>query len=135
MRRWYGVMAGLLSLALGGPALGGERLTPQQLAKLIQTDPSSYYLVDVRTAAEFGAREGRIQGTINLPFPRITWDAQSLQPRPGQTVVLICRSGHRSQLAMKAAERALGVPVLDLEGGMLSWWEEGLPVVSSAAEH
>jgi len=43
----------------------------------------------------------------------------------------VCRSGHRSGLAVREL-RAAGLHAVNLVGGMGAWAKEGLPIISSS---
>ncbi|GHE94361.1 hypothetical protein GCM10014715_58320 [Streptomyces spiralis] len=86
-------------------------------------------LLDVREPHEWQA--GHAPGAVHLPLTALAAGAglpaaaQSRQP-----VVVICRSGNRSQ---RAAELLLarGVEAVDVIGGMQDWAGAGLPVVDA----
>src|SRR4051794_6649685 len=80
-------------------------------------------LIDVRTPDEHEA--GHIDGDQLIPFDRLKDEAGQL-PK-GQPVVLYCRSGDRSSAAVDAL-RASGYDAYSIEGGILAWQEQGLPV-------
>ena len=121
-----GIAAGLLLSAAGN----SDQVAAQDLATALRIAPQNYYLVDVRTAAEFRAKQGRVEGTRNLPYPGLMWRLDELEPTEGQVVVLICRSAHRSRLALPGVRKKLSsFSVVELEGGMQSWWDAGLPLV------
>jgi hydroxyacylglutathione hydrolase len=76
-------------------------------------------LVDVREADEF--RAGHAPGALHAPL------SQGLPVADGRRLILVCRSGNRSQQAVALlAER--GVTAVDVVGGMRGWAAQGLPV-------
>ena len=80
-------------------------------------------LVDVREADELDA-DGRIEGALHIPLGDLGERAAELQ---GQRVVLVCRSGARSGMAADAL-RASGWEAYNVDGGILRWERDGLPV-------
>ncbi|HZD79807.1 MAG TPA: rhodanese-like domain-containing protein [Actinomycetota bacterium] len=80
-------------------------------------------LVDCREPYEWNA--GRIEGARHLPLNSImagvTGDLETERP-----VVVVCRSGNRSELATLMLQ-ARGFEAYNLEGGMEEWAREGLP--------
>jgi rhodanese-related sulfurtransferase len=80
-------------------------------------------LIDVRTPEEHDA--GHIEGDRPIPFDHLKDEAGGL-PKD-QPVVLYCRSGDRSAAAVDAL-RASGYDAYSIEGGILGWQEQGLPV-------
>jgi thioredoxin 1/putative thioredoxin len=63
---------------------------------------------------------------INIPLETVEQRLDELQTLPGQPVVY-CRAGDKSkELSERLAEQ--GSPVAFLEGGLLAWEAEGLPI-------
>ena len=90
--------------------------TPEGLAELIADGGESYLLVDVRTAAEF--RAGHIPSAVNIPYDQI---AAGLADRPTDRVlVLYCRTGRRSGIALNELRRLGYTQVVDF-GGINRW--------------
>ncbi len=80
--------------------------------------------VDTRDAASFG--RARIPGAANMPLEELETRLAELHMFPGAPI-LYCRSGDKTkEMAEKLAEQ--GMPVGFLEGGLLAWEAEGLPV-------
>lgn len=80
-------------------------------------------LVDCREPYEWQA--GRVEGAIHIPLNAIMAGAGG-DLDPAKPVVVICRSGNRSELATMMLQ-ARGFQATNLEGGMESWAAEGLP--------
>ncbi len=97
-------------------------LKARELAELIRR--GGVAPVDVRDAQAFG--RAHLPGATNLPADDIEGRLAELFMLPGQPV-LYDRAGERTkELAAKLAEQ--GAPVAFLEGGILAWEAEGLPV-------
>lgn len=97
-------------------------LKPIELAQLIRE--GRVVPVDTRDAAAFG--RAHLPTARNMPMEEIESRLAELHMMPAQPV-LYCRSGDKTKaLAEKLA--AEGMPVMFLEGGMLGWESEGLPV-------
>lgn len=79
-------------------------------------------LVDVREPYEFEA--GHITGIEHVPLDRL---GAALDPRPGEPIVFVCRSGARSGMAAMALRRH-GIDAWSLDGGMLAWEATGGPL-------
>jgi thioredoxin 1/putative thioredoxin len=80
--------------------------------------------VDTRDAAAFG--RAHLPGAVNMPLETIEGRLAELHMLPAQPVVY-CRGGDKAkELSEKLA--AQGMPVAFLEGGLLAWEAEGLPV-------
>ncbi len=80
-------------------------------------------IVDCRETYEWVA--GRIEGAVHIPLNGIL--AGSIGDLdPGKPVVVVCRSGNRSELGTLMLQ-ARGFDAHNLEGGMEEWEREGLP--------
>ncbi|MER6114764.1 rhodanese-like domain-containing protein [Streptomyces sp. NPDC001743] len=84
-------------------------------------------LLDVREKPEWKA--GHAPDAVHVPLTGLVAGAAVPVSARGRTLVVICRSGHRSQQAAKLlVER--GVDAVDVKGGMNAWAAAGYPVVS-----
>ncbi|WP_406073377.1 rhodanese-like domain-containing protein [Streptomyces virginiae] len=106
------------------PRGGPRRISPPQAHRMLQAGTA--VLLDVREADEYQA--GHAPGALHVPLSRLAAGAADVPGgRSGRGIVLICRSGHRSQDAARLlADR--GVASVDVAGGMRDWEERGLPV-------
>lgn len=97
-------------------------LKARELAELIKQ--GVVVPVDVRDAAAYG--RAHLPGAKSLPLEEIEGRLAELYMLPGQPA-LYDRSGDKTkELAAKMEEQ--GTPVAFLEGGILAWEAEGLPV-------
>lgn len=79
-------------------------------------------LIDVRSAEEY-THEGHIAGARLIPLPVL---AQRLAEIARDTpVVLVCRSGNRSQVAADLLAKAGYNALFNLQGGMIAWRRAG----------
>lgn len=84
-------------------------------------------LLDVRSAEEYA--EGHLRGATNIDVQEPDFQAEATKVlQKDRPVYVYCRSGRRSLLAGEMLARD-GYNVVDLEGGILSWMKEGMPVV------
>lgn len=105
------------------PPSGPGRITPAQAHRAVED--GSALLADVREEDEF--RAGHAPGAMFLPLSRLAEGVSLPGCGDGSDLVLICRSGNRSQQAARLlAER--GVTTVDVTGGMRAWADLGLPV-------
>ncbi len=102
-------------------------ISPAETHHRAQHD-SSILLLDVRTPGEYNNELGHVAGTILIPVQELERRLAELEAFKGRTIIAICRSGNRSGTAAGLLARH-GFAALNMEGGMIRWNEEGLPVV------
>lgn len=83
-------------------------------------------LVDCREPYEWQA--GRVEGSVHIPLNAIMAGAGSDLDQ-NKPVVVICRSGNRSELATMMLQ-ARGFDAHNLEGGIEAWAAGGLPITA-----
>jgi thioredoxin len=97
-------------------------LKPAELAQLVAG--GAVVPIDTRDAAAF--KRAHLPRAVNIPLEEIESRLAELHMLPGQPVVY-CRAGDKAKaLSEKLVEE--GTPVAFLEGGLLAWEAEGLPV-------
>ncbi|MEY3462264.1 MAG: hypothetical protein RLZZ468_42 [Cyanobacteriota bacterium] len=97
-----------------------QHLSPHDLADRLANQ--SVAVIDVREPMEFAG--GHIPGSLNVPLSRL---AQADLPQV--PLVLVCQSGKRSAKGVEILlQRGHGQPLSDLEGGIPSWQQTGLPL-------
>jgi rhodanese-related sulfurtransferase len=101
-------------------------LSPTQVHELIHQNPSPA-IIDVRTTLEY--RGGHIGGAVSYPLGR-EGDIISTYSK-GSKIILICRTGHRSQAAAIELLKVGFTNVSHLQGGMNAWHRERRPVQSN----
>ncbi|MEM7117966.1 MAG: rhodanese-like domain-containing protein [Chloroflexota bacterium] len=99
-------------------------ITPNKLQAQLLKD-KAMMLLDVRSPEEF-AQNGRIPNALLLPLPMLSHLSHRLpQDRP---LVIVCRSGRRSQQACHLLRQQGFQNVLNLAGGLLGWQAAQLPI-------
>lgn len=104
-----------------------ENLSPAEAAAEI--DSGGVVLLDTREPHEY--EEAHIEGGRLLPPGLLADEVGAAAPDRSRRVLLYCRSGNRSA---KAAEQLIELgyeDVAHVEGGILAWQEQGLPVVEA----
>ncbi|MCM1021561.1 MAG: rhodanese-like domain-containing protein [Muribaculum sp.] len=103
-----------------------EVISPKEFQSKLNADPDAL-LLDVRKPDEYAA--GHLKGAhlLNwLDTDGFKHDAKKLDK--SKTIYVYCRSGRRSNEASRyLAEK--GYKVVDMDGGILAWNENNLPVV------
>lgn len=95
---------------------------PREAARLIEDGAA---MIDIREADEW--EEVRIPGAEFKPMSSINDWYEGL-PRD-QTIILQCRSGNRSAIAVAALIQQAGFTnVMNLTGGIIAWHQAGLPI-------
>lgn len=112
--------------AEGGAAVasGPQLISPAQYQSRFAGADVPYYLLDVRTPAEF--RDGYIEGAANINIDELSTRLNDI-PRD-QPIVLYCRTGNRSAQAARILDAAGFTEIYDL-GGIVTWQSQGYPVV------
>ncbi|MHB8950816.1 MAG: rhodanese-like domain-containing protein [Rhodoferax sp.] len=116
-------------LALTTAASAGLPAVNVKQAATLQSDGA--LLLDVRETHEY--TQGHAPGSTLIPLGQLAQRLKELAPFKNKQVVLICRSGRRSQHATEILEAAGFSAAANIEGGMLAWQQAGLPVLTGAA--
>lgn len=98
-------------------------ITPQQLAEQLKTGTDAQ-IVDVREQAEVA--EGMILGAKHIALGELAGRLNELDK--SRTVITVCRSGRRSEVAANQLTSA-GFTAYTVPGGMLDWVSAGFPTV------
>lgn len=84
-----------------------------------EEEKNNYVLVDVRTQEEFDA--AHVENSIHIPYDEMEKRYQELLPFQEKNILLICRSGMRSQVAANTLAEHGFQKLFNLEGGLLEW--------------
>ncbi|WP_431982697.1 rhodanese-like domain-containing protein [Streptomyces qinglanensis] len=102
------------------------RLSVDEARTRTSGDRPEAVLLDVREKSEWKA--GHAPDAVHAPLTGLAAGAALPAAAQRRPLVVICRSGHRSQQAVKLlAER--NADAVDVEGGMNAWAAAGFPVV------
>jgi rhodanese-related sulfurtransferase len=97
-----------------------HRLSAHELADQLASQHVT--VIDVREPMELAS--GHIAGSLNVPLSRL-----SRTELPAGPLVLVCQSGQRSARGVELLrQRGHREPVSDLQGGIPSWEQAGLPL-------
>jgi len=137
--RWF-IVAAVLVMALASCAPAAQQSTtagdlpalvsPQDAQSRLQADPENTVLLDVRTNEEW-ANDGRAAGATLIPLDQLSARANELSQ--DDTILVVCRSGNRSQTAAQMLRDLGFTHVSEVEGGMRNWVAAGLPIECDVA--
>jgi rhodanese-related sulfurtransferase len=127
-------LAAVLTLALAAAAWADEPalIEPQALAERVASADARLLVLDVRAAAEFD--EGHIPGAVNIPYDSLAARIAELGPAGEHDIVVYCRSGRRSAIALTTLQEAGFSRLFHLDGDWLRWSEESRPIVRAPAQ-
>jgi len=101
-------------------------ITPTEASTLLHADPAIAVL-DVRTNEEFNSPTGHLPNAILIPVQELASRIDELQSVKDKTILVYCRSGHRSKRAGAILAKD-GFKVVDLEGGIMGWLRDSFGV-------
>lgn len=128
------IMSGALSVAVTcvaqpeGAAPRDEQvrtIEAEALRARLSSEEPQPLVIDVREPDEF--ETGHIEGALLAPLGNVEQDLESIHRE--REIVLVCRSGRRSEAAYKALTARGFTGLSHLAGGMLAWEKLGYPVV------
>jgi rhodanese-related sulfurtransferase len=133
--KFWWVIAAVLILALGGFWIAGKFNQPTGVASLppeitvseaYQKYEQGVVLLDVRTPEEWN--EFHAPNTTLIPLDQLAARVNELPQ--DQEIVIVCRSGNRSQQGRDILLQAGFEQVTSMQGGLNEWRAVGYPVVS-----
>jgi rhodanese-related sulfurtransferase len=101
-------------------------LSPQDFQEL--AGQPGVVTLDVRTPAEYAS--GHLAGAVNVDVESPDFSSQVSQLDPEASYAVYCRSGNRSKVAMDQMSAAGFTTMQDLDGGIVAWQAQGLPVTT-----
>ena len=97
-----------------------SRISAHDLAE--QLGRQCVAVIDVREPMEYAS--GHIAGSLNIPLSRL-----HRADLPQGPLVLVCQSGNRSAKGLQTLlQRGHGQAIAELQGGLPTWQQAGLPV-------
>jgi rhodanese-related sulfurtransferase len=119
-----GILAWALS-ACGGT--GSSLISPADVLSLAGKD-STVVLLDVRTPEEFQGETGHLARALLIPVQELDSRVGELASYRDRTIIVYCRSGHRSTRATEILQ-SHGFKTMNMEGGITRWQAEHFPTV------
>lgn len=123
MKYGYSLLFALLFSCVQGQNI--TQLAPKVFEKTLDSFANKQ-VIDVRTPQEFGT--GYIAGAKNINYYDKDFKEQLEKLDKNEPVFVYCKVGGRSAEAAKQLDALGFTKVYELEGGMLSWARNGLPI-------
>lgn len=96
----------------------------QEIQKMHRDQSPDRIWIDVRQPEEWS--EGTIPGIRRISLAELPAQIGTFDKT--KTYVLVCRSGGRSGRACQTMQQAGFEHLINFDGGMLSWYQSGLPL-------
>jgi len=108
---------------------GTKDISAAEAALLIEVNNNNpdFVILDVRTPGEYS--EGHIENALNVDVMSESFTEEAGELDKGKTYLIHCRSGGRSAKAAALMEQLGFADIYDIEGGILAWEKEGLPIM------
>lgn len=103
---------------------GGKTLSAHELTRLMNRDEG--VVVDIRESADYNS--GHIVNAVNIPFNKVDSRWEELLPHKDKMIVLADKMGQHAG-SVGSNLRKKGFQVGRLQGGMMEWQNQNLPVV------
>lgn len=103
---------------------GKSSVAPLRATQMINREEA--VVVDVRPLADFN--KGHIVNAINIPTSALKNQISQVAKHKGKPIIVVCRSGAQSSAACKVLRDAGIEQVYNLQGGMMAWQSDSLPI-------
>lgn len=100
-------------------------ITPREAWTLLSELTSAWRIIDVRERGELD-ETGTPPGATHIPLGDVLTHGVPFEKTT--PLIVICRSGRRSALAVKKLIDDGYIDVRNLAGGIIAWMEDGLPI-------
>ncbi len=101
-------------------------ISAKETRKVLAKD-TNVVLLDVRSPQEYAGE--RIANSPLMPLQYIEKKIRDLERYKNKKIIVYCRSGNRSELAVEIL-REYGFNALNMQGGILQWKAERFPTMS-----
>ncbi|MDH5393295.1 MAG: rhodanese-like domain-containing protein [Gammaproteobacteria bacterium] len=91
-----------------------------------QLNDDNAIIIDVRETKEFN--DGHLKDAVHIPLSDLKKRLDELSKYKNKTVIAYCRSGSRSYSACKTLKKAGFEAVSNLQGGIMAWQNQNMPV-------
>jgi rhodanese-related sulfurtransferase len=99
---------------------GFSYLSPEELARRLDSGPA-LLVCDVRNPDELGGELGQLPDSLNIPLGQLQQRVGELSTHKTRDIVVVCRTGKRSEAAARILRDSGFDRVFVLKGGMTAW--------------
>ena len=103
----------------------GPKVSTHEATRLINTENAK--IVDIREKGEFSA--GHIVDSINMTNAQIKDRITELEKFKDSPIIVVCKSGQTASVASKTLKDNGFPQVYRLQGGIMEWQNNNLPLV------
>lgn len=118
------ILAMLVSNTLGSRLRGYTQLEPSDAVRLYNHEDA--VMLDVREDKEYA--DGHILDSRHIPLGQLRDKLDELANLREKSIIVACRSGHRSATACAKLRKEGFEKVFNLKGGVMAWQNAGLPL-------
>ena len=104
---------------------GGKKIEPNELTRLVNKENA--ILIDLRKKEDY--ENGHIMTALNYPHQEFDNQMHELDKFKERPIILVCDMGRNSANIGEKLKKAEFEKTFRLNGGMLTWAQENLPVV------
>ncbi len=110
-------------------AVSVQKLSIPEAYRLIQENKGnrSFIILDVRTSGEYA--EGHVEGALLLDYNSPAFADELKKLDRNKTYLVYCRSGNRSDGAVKMMQELGFTDIREMPGGINAWNQEKFPLV------
>ncbi len=115
----------MVALWFSEQSRAGKAVSPQIATLMMNKDEA--VIVDIREKKEYS--EGRIAGSIHIPFDSLKERSTELKKFEGKQIILVDKMGQHSSMAGKLLQTEGFENVCRMSGGISEWKTSNLPLV------
>ena len=104
---------------------GGKKIEPNELTRLVNKENA--ILIDLRKKEDY--ENGHIMTALNYPHQEFDNQMHELDKFKERPIILVCDMGRNSANIGEKLKKAEFKRTFRLNGGMMTWMQENLPVI------
>lgn len=103
---------------------GPKKLSTSDAIRLMNDEQA--LVLDLRDPSEYSA--GHIINARNLPIARFDGEIEKIAKKKDQTIIVYCKSGTQSNLAIQKLLKAGYLNISQIKNGIYAWQQDNLPL-------